>query len=394
MPEKDIKIQLKEKILDTLGICINCRFCFPACPRFDITIGRNSCGASGLTRSLYYAVKWGMEDKESLTELRDLLYSCMICKSCEVACEKLSTATKLTEAIDYGRQLLVEEMIGPLPDQKRALASLEKYGNPNGMAALDRKEWMQGLGAPHFSREMGILLYVGCTATHDPMVSRVAKAMVSLLKKANVKFGIIEDEICCGNPSLNLGDLFLFEDISARNIDQFQALGVKHILTISPHCYDTFLNRYPKESMQGIKIQHYAQFLADCVDQKTLAFQKKIERKVIYHDSCYLGRHNEIYDAPRKVLHNIPGIRLGEFNRARADAVCCGGGGGRMWSDIESETVRIASLRVKEALGVGAEMIVTACPWCLINLVDGAKIANAEDDVAVKDLAELCLEAL
>jgi Fe-S oxidoreductase len=395
MLEKDVKVQLKEEILDILGICINCRFCFPSCPRFDITIGENSCGGSGLTRSLYYAIKWDMKDKESLTELRDLLYACMTCKNCEVACKKLSTATKLLDAIEKGKQLLLEEMIGPMPDQKRALASLEKYGNPYGMASSERKEWMQGLSAPRFSKEMDVLFYVGCTAPHDPMVARMAKAIVALLEKANVKFGIIEDEICCGNPSLNMGERLLFEDISAKNLDRFKSLEVKHIVTLSPHCFDTFMNRYPEESMQGIKVQHYTQFLADLIDRKALVFKKKIEATAVYQDPCYLGRHNEVYDAPRKVLHNIPGIKLVEFNKSKVDSVCCGGGGGRMFADFESETDRIANLRVKEALGIGgAGMVVTACPWCLINMVDGVKSVNVEEKLTVKDLAELCLEAL
>ena len=394
MPEKDIKVQLKEDILDILGICINCRFCLPSCPRFDITSGETSYGGSGLTRALYYAVKWEMTDKETLTELRDLLYSCMTCKSCDVACKKLSTATKLVDAIEKGRQLLVEEMIGPMPDQKRALESLEKYGNPYGMVPSERKQWMQGLTAPHFSTETAVLLYVGCTAPHDPIVAKMAKAMVTLLEKAKVKFGIIEDEICCGSPSLSMGELVLFEDLSAKNLEKFKSLGVKHIVTLSPHCYDIFVNRYPKESMQGIKVQHYTQFLADLIDQKKLVFKKKIEQKVTYQDPCYLGRHNEVYDAPRKVLHNIPGIKLVEFNRVKADSICCGGGGGRMWSDFESETERIANLRVKEALSVGAGMVVTACPWCLINLIDGVKSVKVEAKLAVKDVAELCVEAL
>jgi Fe-S oxidoreductase len=281
-----------------------------------------------------------------------------------------------------------------MPEQKRALESLEKYGNPYGMVPSDRKQWMEGLNIPHFSKESAVLFYVGCTAPHDPVVAKMAKAIVTLLEKAKVKFGIIADEICCGSPSLSMGEVLLFEDLSAKNLEKFSSLGVKHIVTLSPHCYDIFVNRYPKESMQGIKVQHYTQFLADLIDQKKLVFKKMIEQKVTYQDPCYLGRHNEVYDAPRKVLHNIPGIKLVEFNRVMADSICCGGGGGRMWADFKSETERIANLRVKEALSVGEGVVVTACPWCLINLVDGVKSVHVEAKLAVKDLAEFCVEAL
>jgi Fe-S oxidoreductase len=392
--EQEVREKLKTDILDILSYCINCRFCLPSCPRFDITTGDVSQGASGLTRALYYTVKWGLNDKETLNELRDILYSCMTCKNCEIACKNLATGTKLVDAVEKGRQLLIEDMVGPMPDQKRALESLERYQNPYGMPPSERKEWIRGLNAPAFSKESEVLFYVGCTAPHDADAGKMAKALVKLLEKAQVKFGIIEDETCCGNPSVKMGEVLLFEDICEKNLNQFKSLGVKHIVTVSPHCFDTFSNRYPEGSMEGIKIQHYTQFLADLIDQKKLTFSKKIEKKVTYQDPCYLGRHNEVYDAPRKVLHSIPGIKLIEFPRARADSVCCGGGGGRMWTDFESEVERIANLRVKEALDIGVEMIVTACPWCYINMVDGVKSVNVEDKLAVKDLAELCVEAL
>lgn len=394
MEEQEIKEALKKDILDTLSYCINCRFCLPSCPRFDITSGDVSQGASGITRALYYAVKWGETDKAVLTELRDILYSCMTCKNCEIACKKLSTATKLVDAIEKGRQLLIEEMIGPMPEQKRALESLEKYGNPYAIPPSERKAWMKGLNVPAFSSGTEVLFYVGCTAPHDPAVQNMAKALVKLLQAVQVKFGIIEDEVCCGSPSLIMGETLLFDDLCAKNLKQFKSLGVRHIVTLSPHCYDTFLNRYPKEGVEGIKIQHYSQFLADLIEQKSLVFKNSFEHKVAYQDPCYLGRHNDVYDAPRKVLSSIPGVKLVEFRRARVDSICCGGGGGRMWTDFKGEIERIANIRVKEALEIGADTIVTACPWCLINLIDGVKSVNAEDKLRVQDLAELCSEAI
>jgi Fe-S oxidoreductase len=388
--------ELRKEILDILSTCINCRFCLPSCPRFDITSGDISQGASGITRALYYTVKWGETDRETLQELRDILYSCMTCKNCEVACKNLSTGTKLVDAIEKGRQLLIEEMVGPMPQQKEVLEYLLRYGNPYGTQPSVREEWLRELNVPLFSQDTGteVLFYVGCTAFHDAAVKNMAESIIKLLEKAQVRFGVLEDEVCCGNPALGMGELGLFEELCEKNVEQFQKLGVRHIVTLSPHCFDTLVNRYPEEALAGVKVAHYSQFLADLIEQKRLVFKSRLDKRVVYQDPCYLGRHNDIYDAPRKALNSIPGIELVEFPRAMVDSLCCGGGGGRMWVDFASEIDRIANLRVKEALAVGAEIIATACPWCLIMLLDGVKSLNVDNKLAVRDLAELCVEAL
>ncbi len=387
--------ELKESILDVVTNCVKCRFCLAACPLFDITEGWHSQGAAGIICSLYTALRWGAEGEFKET-LRNLLFSCTTCKKCVLACQETSVGVDLLDAICKGRQLFIEEMIGPMPQQKKALEFSERYGNPYGMLPSERTEWMKGLGVPNFSRGAGleVLLYIGCTAPHDSRVADVARAVIQLLKKAQVQLGILEDEVCCGCPAARLGEQLLFEDLTQENLNQFKSLGVKQIVTLSPHCFDTFINKYPKEEMQGIKIQHYSQFLAELIEQERLVSRSGIEKKVTYQDPCYLGRHNDIYEEPRKVLNSIPGIELVEFRRCKADSLCCGGGGGRMWADFEAERERLANIRVREALDVGAEIIVTACPFCLINIEDGIKSVNVEDSLKVKDLAELMLEAI
>ena len=389
------KERLRKDILSIVGLCNNCRFCLSSCPLFEITKDNVAGGGSGIIQSLYWAVKWGETDKQTLAELRDILYPCTTCKNCELVCRRLSTGVKLIDAIEKGRQLLIEEMVGPMPGQKAALEFSQRYGNPYGMLPVERQDWMKSLGAPSFSgNEFETLFYVGCTAPHDPLVGKIAKSIVQLLKETQVRFGILEDEVCCGCPSLRMGEELLFEDLRQKNLDQFKSLGVKHIITLSPHCFDTFMNEYPKEATEGIKIQHYSQFLADLIDQGKLVPKNKIEKKVTYHDSCYLGRRNDIYDVPRKVLNSIPGVKLVEFRRCRENGLCCGGGGGRMWSDFKAEQDRLANIRVREALEVGVEIIVTACPFCLINIEDGIKSVNVEDSLKVRDLAELVAEAV
>jgi len=146
--------------------------------------------------------------------------------------------------------------------------------------------------------------------------------------------------------------------------------------------------------MQKIKVQHYSQFLADLIEQKRLVFKNRVEKKVTYQDPCYLGRYNGVYDEPRRVLNSIPGLELVECSRNRADSLCCGGGGGRMWAEFDAETNRLANIRATESLATGAEMMVTACPWCYIHMEDGVKLIDAETSMKITGLAELCVEAL
>lgn len=393
---QDPELELKENILETVSQCMNCRFCLPSCPLFEITEDSVSGGAAGITRALYWILKWDESDRSTLIELRDVLFSCTTCRNCEVACETLSTGVKLVDAIEAGREWLIEKMLGPMPEQKSLLEHSERYGNPYGMLPTDRKEWMKGLGVPQFSAAEGheLLFYVGCTAPHDPLVGNMARAIVKVLQTAGVSFGIAEDELCCGSPSKRVGESFLFEDLAQKNLEQFKELGVKHIVTLSPHCYNTYATEYPADQMEGIKVQHYSQLFAELLDDGKLVLRNPVNRKVTYHDPCYLGRHNDVYEAPRKAISAIPGIEFVEFERCRENSLCCGGGGGRMWSDFAAEQDRMANIRVREAVSMGVDTIVTACPFCLINMEDGIKSVNVDDAIVLKDLAELVLESV
>lgn len=388
------KEDLERDILDIVARCIRCRFCVPSCPLFDITRGWVTQGASGITQALYYAIKWGLEGKDK-ENLRSVLYSCTTCRNCVQTCKKMSAGVDLLDAITKGRQLLIEEMIGPMPEQKRALESLLRYGNPYGKLAADRTKWAKGLDVPLFSQDanLDVLYYVGCTAAYDDRVQAVARAIVRLFNKAGVRFGILAEEACCGSPAHTMGEQWLFQELATRNRDQFESLGVKQIVTISPHCYDTLVNLYPEEVTPKIDTKHYTQFILELIESGRLSFTHRLKKKVTYQDPCYLGRHNDIYEAPRKVLKSLPGIELIEMTRCREEGLCCGGGGGRMWTDFSQEEARLGDIRVKEALATGAEILVTACPYCLINMEDAVKAVGVEDRLKIMDLAELLLDA-
>lgn len=387
--------ELRNDVLGVLSTCINCRFCLPACPLFDITTGEIFHGGSGITRSLYYALKWDEKGKDELKELREILYSCMMCKSCETTCKNSSTGTELLTAIKKGREILVEKMIGPMPDQKKVLESLEKYGNPYDMNPADRQKWMQNLEAkPMEDGGKEVLLFIGCTAPHDNYAEKMALSLVEVLNRAGVSYGIFEDEICCGHPALSIGDNYIFADIIEKNMEKIKSKNVSKIVTLSPHCYDTYLKKYPFEEAGNIEVMHYTQFIRDLIKDKKITFNQKVENKVAYHDSCYLGRHNDEYEAPREILKSIPGLELIEFNLNRENGLCCGGGGGRMFVDIETETDRLGKLRARESDEIGAETIATACPWCLIMLKDGIKTEDLAEKITVKDICEIILSAM
>jgi Fe-S oxidoreductase len=287
-------------------------------------------------------------------------------------------------------------MIGPMPEQRKALKSLMRYGNPYGFDPKERIKWAEELEVPllRAGTHVDVILYVGCTAAYDFRLQKVAKAVALLMKKTQVRFAVIEDELCCGNPAHSMGDEGLFRDLSEKNVKQFNALGVGHIVTVSPHCFHTFLNEYP-EAMRKIKVQHYTQFLADLTSHRqTLPIRKsRGMKKAVFHDPCYLGKHNSIYGEPRTILKSIPGLSLVEMKRSKQDSLCCGGGGGRMWADFTKEG-RLSDLRIKEAMDAGAEAVVTACPFCIIHFEDAVKALAVENTVSVYDVAEYLAASL
>jgi Fe-S oxidoreductase len=195
------------------------------------------------------------------------------------------------------------------------------------------------------------------------------------------------EENCCGNEVYEMGEMGLFELLAESNEKLFHRYGIEEIVTISPHCYQVFIHKYRGK----LKAYHHSQFVLDLIEKGKVTFLKKIKKKVIYQDACFLGRRNGIYEEPRKIIEHIPGIELVEFDKSKEEALCCEGGGGRMWFD--DGKARLGDIKVKEALDKGAEILVTACPFCLSNLDEAVKNLGKEDLIEVKDLIELVEEA-
>jgi len=224
-------------------------------------------------------------------------------------------------------------------------------------------------------------------------LKKVAQATVEILKKAGVSFGILgKEENCCGESIRKTGDEEMFVTLAKANIKTFIDHGVKRILVSSPHCYHTFKNEYP-EFMVHFEIVHITQFLFELIREGRLKIKKDVMRKITYHDPCYLGRHNGIYDEPREVLKQVPGLELVEMEETREDALCCGGGAGRIWMEVPKGE-RFSDIRLKQAVDAGAEELVTACPYCITNFEDSRITMEYDDVLTVKDITEVILEAI
>jgi len=382
---------LRQGILEVVSKCVKCRFCFSQCPIYEVSDGWVTQGGSGITQSLYYGVKFNILN----IALRDIIMRCTTCRSCEIICERLMAGVTLVDAILMGRQLLMEKQVGLISQQQTALESLQTRGNPYGKQPSKRTKWADEFDLKNqneTSNGIHILYYVGCTPSYDDRVQNVAKSITEILQEAGVEFGILEKEKCSGDPALIMGESGLFEMLAEENIESFQKCGIQTILTTSPHDFNCFLKEYP-EDIKEIQVKHYTQFFADLIDQKKITFKNICNKKVTYQDPCYLGKHNHIYEEPRKILKSIPGLELVEMQRNRENSFCCGGGGGRMWADFD-DAARLAETRVLEALETGAEVLASACPFCLLNFEDAIKVLDKEDSIVVRDVSEIMFEAL
>jgi len=269
------------------------------------------------------------------------------------------------------------------------LWSLYWNDNPWSQPPSQRTLWARDLQLETFDPSRHeVLLYVGCTSSYNRRAQKIAHALVTLLRKANVSFGTLgEEEPCCGESALSVGNRPYFEELAAHASRVFKGKGVKQLITLSPHCYDVFRNHY-HDVPDGFTPRHYTQYLAELLENQRLSFTRPVNLKVTFQDPCYLGRLNNEYSAPRQVLTAIPGIELVEMKDSHQFALCCGGGGGRMWLDTPVDE-RFANIRVQQAEDTGASRLATACPFCLSCLEDSAN--QAYGDLSVLDVAELAV---
>ncbi|WP_084268788.1 (Fe-S)-binding protein [Oceanobacillus damuensis] len=322
------------------------------------------------------------------------LSGCTTCRNCEDACpvnnEHVGTI------IDMRRYLVMTE--GKMDsDIQRAVTNIERQGNPWGLSKKDRIKWRDEDESIHIptvkelkkeDKEFEYLFWVSSMGSFDSRSQKIALAFAKLMNQAGVSFAILGNtEANSGDTARRIGNEFLFQEIAEKNIKQFEKNGVTKIVTIDPHAYNIFKNEYPDFGFEA-EVYHHTQLLYDLVKTGKLQPQRAINERLTYHDSCYLGRYNGVYDPPREILTAIPGLELVEMDRSRENGMCCGAGGGLMWTE-ETTGNRINVARTEQAMAVQPSMISSACPYCLTMLSDGTKAKEVDEDISTMDVAEI-----
>ena len=369
---------IKEEGGDIAKLCYQCGLCTGTCP-WNLVRGFP-------VRKAMHQAQLGLPDFED-----DDMWLCVTCNACIKRCPR---GVEIIDVWRSFRRAITELGIGGIPDALRITSkNISGVGNPQGEEREKRNDWARDLGVKTFTKGMEILYVPCCYNTYDPQLQPAARATVEILKKANVDFGILGPEMsCCGESVRKAGNESLFQSLAQSNIGLFNEAGVTRIITASPHCFHTFKNEYPE--LDGkYEVVHFVQFLAELIRDGRLEFTKEIKKTITYHDSCYLGRHNDIYDEPREVLQAIPGVELVEMANHHEDSLCCGGGGGRIWAETKKGE-RFSDIRLQQAADVGASVLAAVCPYCIANFKDSIVTMNKEEVIECKDIAELDLEAL
>ena len=355
-------------------LCSQCALCTVSCPWNKV---RNF-----MLRRMLHEVQLG------LFEVEDWWW-CTTCGLCVERCPRGVDIIGIQRAM---RRIIGEGDAAPAA-LRGVMTSLLLDGNPWRQERERRADWAQGLDVPVFTKDTELLYFPCCTTAYDPGVRAVAQATVKILKEAGSDFGILgAKESCCGESIRKAGNEKLFQQLAEGNITVFNENGVKQILASSPHCYYTFRNEYP-EFGGDYEVVHFTQYVLGLIADQKLKFGKEVNKRVTYHDPCYLGRHSGVYEEPREVLRSIPGVELVEMANCQETSLCCGGGGGRIWMET-NKGERFSDLRLAEAMDTGAEILVTACPYCLLNFEASAMSLKGDRTIEIMDISELVAMAL
>ncbi|MCA0971058.1 4Fe-4S dicluster domain-containing protein [Halobacillus litoralis] len=327
------------------------------------------------------------------------LWACTTCRNCEDACPVMNE--HVDKIIDLRRYLVLTE--GKMDaDGQRAMMNIERQGNPWGLSKKEREDWRTMEEDVHIptvkelkksGEEFEYLFWVSSMGSYDNRSQKIAMAFAKLMNAAGVKFAILGNkEQNSGDTARRMGNEFLFQELAEKNMKEFTKHDVKKIITIDPHAYNIFKNEYPDFGLEA-EVYHHTEMLAEWLKEGRLKPEGVVNEKITYHDSCYLGRYNEVYQPPREVLEMIPGVEVVEMKRNRSNGMCCGAGGGMMWMEEKSGN-RVNVARTEQALEVEPTMISSGCPFCLTMLSDGTKAKEVEEEVSTMDIAEILAKSM
>jgi Fe-S oxidoreductase len=326
----------------------------------------------------------------------DVLWACTTCRACEEQCPVM--ISYVDKIVEMRRHLVLVK--GEFPSQLNGpFQAMEVNGNPWNLARMDRANWTEGLDVPTMADnpKAEVLYWVGCAASYDDRAKKIARAVATLLKAAGVDFAILgQEETCTGDPARRAGNEYLFAMLAEQNVATLNGYkeqgGIKKVITACPHCFNTLLNEYPDFGGK-LEVVHHTDFLLGLVAEKKLKPRNAVKGRVVFHDSCYLGRYNDVYEQPRDILKSIPGVELVEaegWNRSKG--LCCGAGGAQFWMEEQNKD-RVNVKRTLQLLQTEPKTIATACPFCQTMITDGLKAHGKEESVRQLDVAELLLES-
>jgi Fe-S oxidoreductase len=378
-PFKVVIDGIKESGGEAFKYCYQCGKCETLCPWNYV---RNFPVRKIINQAKFGVVPFESED----------VWLCATCGKCPPRCPR---GVEIIDVMRAVRRLLVPDGVVPasIPSLRSTMTNFASVGNPWGQEPNDRANWAKDLGVKEFDETTEVLYFPCCYPSYDPRLKKVSQATATILTKAGVDFGILgSKEMCCGESVRKAGNETLFKRLARENIKTFIDSGVKKIVVSSPHCFHTFKNEY-SEFKANFEVMHITQFIRELINEGKLQITKGYPKKVTYHDPCYLGRHNNVFDEPREILQKIPGLEYIEMYESREDSLCCGMGGGRAWMETPKEE-RFSNIRVNQAVGVGAEVLATACPYCVSALEDSMLVTNHADDIEIKDITEILQEVI